>query len=128
MVNRASGTPERLGSSHASRLTSTMTLGGKAGWTPASRCFLEARKPFFKEAFPPLANDLASEVEPRSDDIVTETGRGQKDDFRANDVPIRRRIRARARLQDRPLVASERDEKGASSRHQMWSAAERNVP
>ena len=127
-MNRASGTLERLGSSHASRLTSTTTLGGKAGWTPASRCFLQARQAFIEKALPPLADDLAREVETRGNDIVREASRSQEDDFRTNDVAIRRRILARPRLQSRPLVARERDEKRAPSRHQMWSAARRNVP
>jgi hypothetical protein len=40
---RARGTPRRAGNSHARALTSTITLGGKAGWAPAARLFLEPR-------------------------------------------------------------------------------------
>ena len=62
------------------------------------------------------------------DHIVPDAGRGHEHDFRANDIAIRRRILARLRLQGSPLVASQRDEKRALSRHQMWSAARKNVP
>ncbi len=40
---RAKGTPRRAGNSQARALTSTTTLGGKAGWPPASGLFLQAR-------------------------------------------------------------------------------------
>jgi hypothetical protein len=128
MVNRASGTSDRLGSSHASRLTSTTTLGGKAGWTPASRRFLEAGQTVLKEALSPLADDLTREVETRGDDIVSEAGRSQENDFRADDVSIRRRIFARHRFQRCAFVVTERDEKRAPSRHQMASVARSTVP
>jgi hypothetical protein len=39
--HRANGKPNRLGSSQASALTSTMTLGGKARRSPAARLFLK---------------------------------------------------------------------------------------
>jgi hypothetical protein len=89
IVNRASGTSDRLGSSQASRLTSTTTLGGKAGFTPASRLFLKAGDAFFKEAVAPLADDLARRIEPGRDDIVAEPLGGEQDDFRADNVSIR---------------------------------------
>ena len=40
---RDSGTPPRVGSSHASALTATTTLGGKAGWARAARLLGEPR-------------------------------------------------------------------------------------
>jgi hypothetical protein len=89
MVQRANGTSDWLGSSQASRLTSTTTLGGKAGRVPASRLFLQAGQAFFEEALAPLADDLARRIEPRGDEIVAQAVRGEQHDFGADDVPIR---------------------------------------
>lgn len=77
MVKRASGTFERLGSSQASRLTSTTTLGGKAGRPPASRLLLKAGHAFFEEAVAPFADDLPRRIEARGDEIVAEALGGQ---------------------------------------------------
>jgi len=89
MLQRASGTPDWLGSSHARRLTSTTTLGGKAGCPPASRLFLQAGHAFFKEPVAPLADDLAWHIESCGDDVVAEPLGGQEHDLRANNVSIR---------------------------------------
>ena len=89
IVKRASGTSERLGSSQASRLTSTTTLGGKAGCAPASRLFLKAGQAFFEEAVAPLADDLARRIESGGDEIVAEPVGGEQDDLGADDVSIR---------------------------------------
>ena len=89
IVKRASGTSERLGNSHASRLTSTTTLGGKAGWAPASRLFLKAGQALIEKAVAPFADDLARRIESRGDEIVPESLGGQQDDLRADDVSIR---------------------------------------
>src|SRR5688572_2640671 len=89
MVKRASGTSARLGNSHASRLTSTTTLGGNAGFTPASRLFLKARQSVFEDTVAPFADDLARHIEAGGDEIVAEPVGGQQDDLRADDVSIR---------------------------------------
>jgi hypothetical protein len=89
MVNRASGTAARLGNSHASRLTSTTTLGGKAGRAPASRLFLKAGQSLLEETVAPFANDLARRIESCGDAIVAEPLGRQQDDLRADDVSIR---------------------------------------
>jgi hypothetical protein len=89
MVKRASGTSERLGNSHASRLTSTTTLGGKAGCAPASKFLLEAGHAFFKEAVAPFADDLPRHIEARGYDVVAQAPRGEQHDLGANDVSIR---------------------------------------
>src|SRR5436309_1852701 len=89
MVKRASGTSERLGNSHANRLTSTTTLGGKAGCAPASRLLLKAGYALFKETVAPFANNLPRRIESRADEIVTEPLSRQQDDLRADDVSIR---------------------------------------
>jgi len=88
-VNRAKGTSAWLGNSHASRLTSTTTLGGKAGCAPASRLFLKAGHSVFKETVAPFADDLARCIESRGDEIVAESLGGQQDNLRADDVTIR---------------------------------------
>src|SRR6266436_4012034 len=89
IVNRAKGTSAWLGNSHASRLTSTTTLGGKAGCAPASRLFLKAGHSVFKETVAPFADDLARCIESRGDEIVAESLGGQQDNLRADDVTIR---------------------------------------
>jgi len=89
MVKRASGTSAWLGNSQASRLTSTTTLGGKAGCAPAPRLFLKAGDSIFKETVAPFADDLARRIESRGNQIVAESLGRQQDDFRADDVAIR---------------------------------------
>ena len=89
---RARGIPRRAGSSHARALTSTTTLGGKAGWAPASRLFLEAGQSLGTEPLAPLADDLARGIQARCDDVIGETLGGERDDLRPDDRPIRRRI------------------------------------
>jgi hypothetical protein len=89
MVKRANGTSDRLGSSQASRLTSTTTLGGKAGCSPASRLLLQAGHAVFKEPVTPFADDLARRIETGGDDIVAEPRGGEQDDLRADNVSIR---------------------------------------
>jgi len=51
-------------------LTWTTTLGGKAGWSPASRDFLQAVEAFAKETPPPFADDLSRGVQARGDLVV----------------------------------------------------------
>ena len=70
MLYLESGSPESAGSSQANLLTATTTLGGKAGRPPASRQFLEARQSVPPEAFPPLADDLARQIETRGDAVI----------------------------------------------------------
>jgi len=88
-VKRASGTSMRLGNSQASRLTSTTTLGGKAGCAPASRLFLKAGQSLFEEPVAPFADDLARGIEARGDEIIAEALGRQQDDLRPDDVSIR---------------------------------------
>jgi hypothetical protein len=66
-----------------------MTLGGKAGWSPASRLLFEAREALVKEAVAPFADNLPRGIQARRDDIVGETLGGQQDQLRADDVSIR---------------------------------------
>jgi hypothetical protein len=89
MVQRANGVSDWQGNSQASRLTSTTTLGGKAGWVPASRLFLQAGQAFFEEALAPLADDLARRIESRGDEIVAQAVGGEQHDLGADDVAIR---------------------------------------
>jgi hypothetical protein len=88
-VKRASGTSERLGNSHASRLMSTTTLGGKAGCAPASRLFLKAGHSLVAETVAPFTHNLAWRIESRGDEIVGESLGRQQDDLRADYVSIR---------------------------------------
>src|SRR5437763_12280879 len=92
---RASGTPTVRGLSHARRLTSTTTLGGKAGCAPASRLFVQAGQALIEEPLPPFADDLTLQTEARGDDVVAQAVGSQQDNFRPNDVAIRRRVLGR---------------------------------
>src|SRR5213594_754082 len=85
---RASGNPRCAGSSHARALTATTTLGGKAGRPPAPRLFLEARHSVPPEAFSPLADDLARQIEARGDDVIGHALGSEPNQFRADDVSI----------------------------------------
>jgi hypothetical protein len=78
-----------MGSSHAIRLISTTTLGGKAGWPPASRLLIEAGEALVEEAVAPLADNLSRRIQAGRDDIVGEPSGCQQDELRADDVAIR---------------------------------------
>jgi hypothetical protein len=78
-----------MGSSHAIRFTSTTTLGGKAGWPPASRLLIEAREALVEETVAPFADNLPRGIQARRDDIVGQSLGGQQDELRADDVSIR---------------------------------------
>jgi hypothetical protein len=78
-----------MGRSQAIRFTSTMTLGRKAGWTPATRFLVEAREALLEEPVAPLADDLSRGIQPRADLIVAETSGRQEDDLGADNITIR---------------------------------------
>jgi hypothetical protein len=78
-----------MGRSQAIRFTSTMTLGGKAGWTPAARLLVEAREAVLEEAMAPLTDDLSWRVQPSADLVVAQAGCRQKHDLGADDITIR---------------------------------------
>jgi hypothetical protein len=61
-----------MGRSHAIRFTSTTTVGGKAGRTPAARRLVEAREAVVEEAMAPLADDLPRRIQARADLVVAE--------------------------------------------------------
>jgi hypothetical protein len=66
-----------------------MTLGGKAGWTPAARLLVEAREAVLEEAMAPLADDLSWRVQARADLVVPETGGCEEHDLGADNLTIR---------------------------------------
>lgn len=66
-----------------------MTLGGKAGWTPAARLLVEAREAVLEEAMAPLADDLAWRVQPGANLVVAETNGREEHNLGANDISIR---------------------------------------
>jgi hypothetical protein len=63
--------------------------GGKAGWAPASRLFVEAGEAFQEEALPPLTDNLPRQVAARRDVVIAEVLGGENDDFGPDDVSIR---------------------------------------
>src|SRR4030095_16248609 len=87
-AQRANGTPRCAGSSHARALTATPTLGGQAGRPPASRQFLESGQSVPPEAFPPLADDLARQIETRGDDVIGQALGSEEKHIWTEDVPI----------------------------------------
>ncbi len=125
---RASGTPAVRGLSHARRLTSTTTVGGKAGFAPAAWLFVQARQALVEESLPPFADDLTLQTEARRNEVVPQASGGQEDNLRANDIPIRRRIPTRPLFEGRSFFATERNGERALSRHASWSAGTENVP
>jgi hypothetical protein len=78
-----------MGRSHAIRFTSTTTVGGNAGWPPASWLLVEAREALLEEAVAPLADNLPWGIQTRRDDIVGQALGGQQDQLRTDDVAIR---------------------------------------
>jgi hypothetical protein len=78
-----------MGRSQAIRLTSTTTLGGKAGWTPAARLLVEPREALVEEAMAPLTDDLSWRVQSRADLVVAETGGREEHDLGADHITIR---------------------------------------
>jgi hypothetical protein len=78
-----------MGRSQAIRFTSTTTLGGKAGWTPAARLLIEAREAVLKETMTPLADNLAGRIQARADLVIAEAAGREEHDLGTNDIPIR---------------------------------------
>jgi hypothetical protein len=78
-----------MGRSQAIRFTSTMTLGGKAGWTPAARLLIEAREAVLEEAMTPLTDDLSWRVQARPDLVVAQAAGCEQHDLGADDITIR---------------------------------------
>jgi hypothetical protein len=78
-----------MGRSHAIRFTSTTTVGGKAGWPPASRLFFQAREALLKEPVAPLADNLPWGIQTRRDDVIGQALGGQEDQLGPDDVSIR---------------------------------------
>jgi hypothetical protein len=73
-------------------LISTTISGGKTAGPSAPWPFLKASQAFLEEAFAPLRDDLAWQLEPFSDLFVGEALSGEEDDLGAHDIAIRRRI------------------------------------
>ncbi len=67
----------------------TITLGGKAGWTPAPWLLLEAGQTLLEEPLAPLADDLPRQVEARTNLVVRQSIGRIEDDLRSNYVSIR---------------------------------------
>ena len=87
--HRAKGKPRRLGSSQASALTSTMTLGGKARRSPAAWLLLKPGQSFGVKAPPPLADDLARRVETSGYDVISQALACQEYNLGPDDITIR---------------------------------------
>jgi hypothetical protein len=70
-------------------LIATTTLGGKAGWTPATRLIVEARQPMDAESLTPFARDLAWHTELSRYAVVAEPLARQQHDLRPHNITMR---------------------------------------
>ena len=66
-----------------------MTLGGKAGWAPATRLSLKAAQPMAVETLTPLRDDLAWQIDPRCDRVFSEPLSRKEDNLGSDDFAIR---------------------------------------
>jgi hypothetical protein len=115
----AKGNPQRTGSSQASALISTMTLGGKTRRSPAARLFFEPGQALKVETPAPLADDLARCVEPCGDRVIGHSLARQQHDLGSNDIAVTRRVAARAHQQFRPFRFAQFDVIRALPRHDV---------
>jgi hypothetical protein len=65
------------------------TLGGKAGFPPASWLLIKAGEALEKEALAPFADDLSRRIQSSGNDVVRESFRREQDQLGADDVTIR---------------------------------------
>jgi hypothetical protein len=85
---REKGKPRRDGDSQARAFTWTTTLGGKAGFAPASRLLFESRQSELEETLSPFADDLSRQVEARRNNVVRKTLRGVENDLGSDNISI----------------------------------------
>lgn len=94
---RASGTWLPPGRSHASRMTSARTCGGKSRRSAAPGPVLEAGETLLEEPLAPLRNDIATATQPGGDLVVAHPIGSHQHHLGPRHLPIRQRIRARQR-------------------------------
>jgi hypothetical protein len=70
-------------------LISTITLGGKASWSPAARLLFKTGQSQDAETLAPLADDLTWRAEPRGNNVIRQSLAGQQHDLGADDLPER---------------------------------------
>jgi len=73
----------------ANALSSMTTSGGKNAGSPVLGSFFQASQALLEEAFPPLRDDLARQVQLFADLLVLEAVRCQQRNLGAHDVTIR---------------------------------------
>ena len=93
-LSRDNAKPKVVGNSHASALISTVSSGGKDPRASRAGSLFEARQSLLEEALAPLADHLASGVQPRGDLVVVHAVRGHQDHLGSNNFEIRQRISA----------------------------------
>jgi hypothetical protein len=89
---RANGTSLSAGRSHAKRITSARTCGGKSRRSAAPGPILEAREALLEEPLTPLGDDLAAAAQTLRDLVVAQPVGRQEHHLRSHDLPIRQRI------------------------------------
>jgi len=80
---------------------------------------LEAGHALLKEAFAPLAHDLAAHIQTRSDLVIAESLRGEEDHLGPEHAEIWQRIFPSTLLEDAPFLGVQPDRKWASPRHPL---------
>jgi hypothetical protein len=70
-------------------LIATTTLGGKAGWSPATRLLVQAWKSLGIETPTPLTDDLARQAQACGDAVVAKPFARQKHDLGTHNITIR---------------------------------------
>jgi hypothetical protein len=108
-------------------LIATTTLGGKAGWTPATRLVVEARQPMDAESPTPFAGDLTWHTELSRYVVVAKVLARQQHDLRPHDIAMRRRILFAAGLQFGSLLLGEPDHERAAPWHDASSWLRRTL-
>jgi len=91
-LSRDSGKPKVVGRSHASALISIVSSGGKDPRASRAGSLFETRQSLLEEALAPLADHLASGVQPCGDLVVVHTVGSHQDHLGSNDLEIRQRI------------------------------------
>jgi hypothetical protein len=66
-----------------------MTLGGKAGWAPATWLSLKAAEPMAVKALTPLGDDLPRQIDPRRDRVIPKSLSRKEDNLGPDNITIR---------------------------------------
>jgi len=112
-LSRDSSKPKVVGRSQASALISIVSSGGKDPGASRAGSFFETRQSLREEALAPLADHLASRVQPHGNLVVVHAVGGHQDHLGSNNLEIRQRISGSSPIQLCGLVHRQLDTKRA---------------